>query len=235
MIKKITSSNVSILSSCLFFIFSCSTTEKPLPSDEVVIKKDFPAPTTPAIKNNPDPSHTHTIIPPQQEPIIKQPKWVEQRALTHKERFTGVLDAHNKVRAKHRIPPLKWSNKLAQYSQQWANQMAKTKHCSMYHRKGNPPFGENLYRSTAIIWTDGRTEISPVTIKKVVKAWTDEERWYDYKRNRCQRGKQCGHYTQAVWKSTTEVGCAMNVCADKSQTWVCSYNPPGNYTGVRPY
>ncbi len=164
-----------------------------------------------------------------------EPERVEQRALTQKERFTGMLQAHNKVRAKHNVPPLKWSKKLEDYSMQWAKQLSKNNKCDMYHRSGNPPFGENLYRSTAIVWTDGKREINPVTIKDVVKAWTDEEKWYNYKTNSCQPGQQCGHYTQAVWKSTTEVGCAMQVCGDKSQTWVCSYNPPGNYVGFRPY
>lgn len=221
---------ITLLFITLSYLVACSISEKKAPPAQVEVVDKMPKP---SVKQNPN-SHTHTL-PPQQKPVIKKPKWVERRALTYKERFSGALEAHNKVRAKHNIPPLKWSDRLAKYSQQWANQMAKTRHCSMYHRKGNPPFGENLYRSTAIVWSDGRTEIPPVTIKNVVKAWTDEERWYNYKSNRCQRGKQCGHYTQAVWKNTTEVGCAMKVCADKSQTWVCSYNPPGNYTGVRPY
>lgn len=158
-----------------------------------------------------------------------------QRGLTHTERFTGMLYAHNKIRAKHNVPPLTWSKKLEDYSMQWAKQLSQNNKCDMYHRSGTPPFGENLYRSTAIVWGDGKREINPVTIKEVVKAWTDEEKWYNYKTNSCQPGALCGHYTQAVWKTTTEVGCAMQVCGDKSQTWVCSYNPPGNYIGIRPY
>ena len=159
----------------------------------------------------------------------------EQSALTYTKRFKGTLYAHNKIRAKHNVPPLIWSKKLEDYSMQWAKQLSQNNKCDMYHRSGTPPFGENLYRSTAIVWGDGKREINPVTIKEVVKAWTDEEKWYNYKTNSCQPGALCGHYTQAVWKSTTEVGCAMQVCGDKSQTWVCSYNPPGNYVGIRPY
>ena len=172
-------------------------------------------------------SKTHSF-----EPV---PARIEQRALSHKERFTGMLEAHNKVRAKHNVPPLTWSKKLEDYSMQWAKQLSRGNKCEMYHRPNTTPFGENLYRSTAIVWTDGKREINPVTIKDVVKAWTDEEKWYNYKRNSCKPGVECGHYTQAVWKTTTEVGCAMQVCGDKSQTWVCSYNPPGNYVGLRPY
>ena len=154
-------------------------------------------------------------------------------------RFTGVLRSHNRVRAKHRLPPLKWSDKLAAYSQQWVDRLGQGSRCKMRHRGGTPPYGENLYWSSPTVWTDGDTEVARetnrITIREVVKAWTDEERWYDYNRNSCQPGRRCGHYTQVVWRDTTEVGCAMKVCADKSQTWVCSYNPPGNYKGIRPY
>ena len=159
--------------------------------------------------------------------------------LTSEMLFSGTLDAHNRVRAKHRLPSLKWSYKLAAYSQQWADRLGKGSRCKMRHRRGTPPYGENLYWSSPTVWTEGDTEVARetnrITIREVVKVWTDEERWYDYNRNSCQPGRRCGHYTQVVWRDTTEVGCAMKVCADQSQTWVCSYNPPGNYIGVRPY
>ena len=165
----------------------------------------------------------------------KQPEQKNTHPNNQTEDFPGMLDSHNRIRAKHNVPPLKWSKKLSDYSMQWAKHLSQGNQCQMYHRSGNTPFGENLYHSTAIVWSDGRREVSPITIKKVVKAWTDEEKWYDYNSNSCQPGQQCGHYTQAVWKDTTEVGCAMQICNDKSQVWVCSYNPPGNYRGVKPY
>lgn len=195
-------------------------------------------------------SQQQASIPPEEDPTgevfvdmlpkinthyVQPEKRPEQRELTRIERFSGLLESHNKIRAKHNVPPLTWSKKLEDYSMQWAKQLSRGNKCDMYHRTGNTPFGENLYRSSAIVWTDGKREVNPVTIKEVVKAWTDEEKWYNYKTNSCRPGALCGHYTQAVWKNTTEVGCAMQVCGDKSQTWVCSYNPPGNYTGVRPY
>ena len=160
--------------------------------------------------------------------------------LSMQQRFAGILSVHNQVRSRHNLPPLRWSKKLAEYSLQWANHLGKGRQCQMYHRGGNPPYGENLYISSAEVWRDetGREverRISPVTIKEVVNAWASEEKYYDYQHNRCQPGQQCGHYTQIVWRDTKEVGCAMKVCADKSQTWVCSYNPPGNYVGDRPY
>ena len=200
-----------LVSSSLFLV-ACSVEQKQSPtSTEIVIESDEKQ---------------------EQDEIIEKPK---KPTLSRSQLFSGVLDSHNRVRTKHRLKPLKWSDKLARYSQEWANQLGSGSRCTMRHRSGLPPYGENLYWSSAIVWSNGKRETNPVTIKDVVKVWTDEERWYNYQRNSCQPGQKCGHYTQVVWKNTTEVGCAVKVCNDKSQTWVCSYNPPGNFIGVRPY
>ena len=43
-----------------------------------------------------------------------------------------------------------------------------------------------------------------------------------------------GHYTQMVWRATTEVGCGIG---NNGQTdfLVCWYSPQGNYIGRVPY
>jgi pathogenesis-related protein 1 len=43
-----------------------------------------------------------------------------------------------------------------------------------------------------------------------------------------------GHYTQAVWNSTTSIGCATASNAN-AEVLVCRYNPPGNFIGQAPY
>lgn len=182
----------------------------------------------------------HQVVTRNKPPTTHQGNIPKRSELTMQQRFSGVLDFHNRARYRHNLRPLKWSNKLAQYSQEWANHLARNRQCQMYHRSGNSPYGENLYISSAEVWREGSgrevaRQIYPVTIKDVVGAWAGEEKWFNYQQNRCQPGQKCGHYTQIVWRDTTEVGCAMKVCADKSQTWVCSYNPPGNFVGSRPY
>jgi pathogenesis-related protein 1 len=67
----------------------------------------------------------------------------------------------------------------------------------------------------------------------VVDAWGNEVNYYSYADNSCSG--VCGHYTQLVWQSTREVGCAMAVCGDKAQIWVCTYHPAGNFVGQKPY
>ncbi|KIJ98325.1 hypothetical protein K443DRAFT_104102, partial [Laccaria amethystina LaAM-08-1] len=50
-----------------------------------------------------------------------------------------------------------------------------------------------------------------------------------------------GHFTQVVWKSTTQVACAMVNCGpgtifpQASTYTVCRYTPPGNIQGQFPY
>ena len=58
----------------------------------------------------------------------------------------------------------------------------------------------------------------------------------------CAKGKVCGHYTQVVWRETTEVGCAFRVCSGDGpfgdrdwEIWVCRYAPGGNVAGRPPY
>jgi len=133
-----------------------------------------------------------------------------------------ALQAHNSVRAKDKQRPLQWSSDLENISQQWVNQLARS--CKAYHHQGNVPFGENLFISTA-----------STTIGHAINAWANEKNFYNYQHNKCQAGKQCGHYTQIVWKGTTDVGCAVKSCSNGSQIYVCSYFPGGNVVGARPY
>ena len=50
------------------------------------------------------------------------------------------LDAHNKFRAEHGVPPLKWSSKLASDSEKWAKELLHNN--KLQHSSGE--YGENL-------------------------------------------------------------------------------------------
>ncbi len=150
-----------------------------------------------------------------------------------------IVSAHNKVRSKFRLQPLSWSPSLANFSTQWANHLKNTSACKMHHRphsgRNKTDFGENLYWASPFRWSDGATEVQKITSYAVVNEWAKEVKYYNYRANRCQPGQQCGHYTQIVWRNTKKVGCGLAFCPDKSQVWVCSYDPPGNWQGQRPY
>ncbi|CAH8369080.1 unnamed protein product [Eruca vesicaria subsp. sativa] len=68
-----------------------------------------------------------------------------------------------------------------------------------------------------------------------VAMWVNEQFDYDYSSNTCASGKVCGHYTQVVWRTTEKLGCARVTCNNGQILVICSYDPPGNNTGERPY
>lgn len=143
-----------------------------------------------------------------------------------------MLDTHNTVRKNVNLTPLLWSNTLAQSSQEWAATLV-SQNCKPEHDP-NTLYGENLYWSW-ISQSDNDSLIS--TPEEAVTWWANEDRYYNYEKNTCRIGKDCGHYTQIVWRTTTEVGCGVSTCFDgdiQTDIWVCRYNPPGN-DGTRPY
>jgi len=155
-------------------------------------------------------------------------------------RFSGMVRLHNLVRAKHNQLPLIWSDSLANYAKEWVNYLASAQNCQMMHRPNNgggkyqQKHGENLFWASAIETASGKQK-QAISVKDVVKAWAEEEHYYNYQTNQCHPGEDCGHYTQMVWHESQQVGCAMAVCPDKSQIWACNYYPRGNYIGEWPY
>ena len=124
-----------------------------------------------------------------------------------------VLSAHNNHRDRHCVPALTWSPALAAQAQAWANQ------CNFVHSSSG--YGENLWMGTAGYY-------SPT---QVVDSWYAEIANYQYS----QPGfsGSTGHFTQIVWKSSTQLGCGRATCQG-NDLWVCNYAPPGNYQGQFP-
>ncbi|TFL07388.1 PR-1-like protein [Pterulicium gracile] len=128
------------------------------------------------------------------------------------------LAGHNDVRPRHNAVPLQWSNTLAEAAQKWADR------CQFQHSGGAVgPYGENLYAATGG---------SPP--RAATDGWYSEVK--DYDRN----NPQYSHFTQMVWRATTELGCAVANCPPGSifpaeygtaQFHVCEYNPHGNVSG----
>lgn len=125
----------------------------------------------------------------------------------------AILDAHNRVRAKHCAQPLAWSPKLAAVAQDWAASLKK-QGCKFGHRPNNA-YGENLAAGTSGA-LDGES---------VLGMWYDEIKLYDFKSGGFSM--ETGHFTQVVWRDTSQVGCAMTTCKGMD-IWVCEYDPPGN-------
>ena len=91
-----------------------------------------------------------------------------------------------------------------------------------------------MFELSENIWA---TPFDGDTVTDGVKDWTDESKDYDPK------NPQYSHFTQVVWKATTELGCAFVNCAsgtilDSPHAYrflVCQYNPGGNVIGEFEY
>ena len=153
----------------------------------------------------------------------------------------AFVDAHNRVRRSADpapvppLAPLRWSERLAASAGRWAA------NCR-YRHTSDPTVGENLYVST------GDPVASRPDPERIVDSWAGERRQYDYVDRGCT-GADCLHYTQEVWRSSVELGCAIARCEptrvhpnpfpdfarDPFYLAVCRYSPPGNYRGQWPY
>lgn len=133
------------------------------------------------------------------------------------------LAAHNRARSKVDVAPLEWSEELAAYARRYGEKQRDQHQCAMVHSQG--PYGENLF------WGYGK-RYAPAD---AVRSWENEGHDYHYESNSCTPGKVCGHYTQVVWADTKRVGCASIACHDGATFIICSYDPPGNFVGERPY
>jgi pathogenesis-related protein 1 len=141
------------------------------------------------------------------------------------------LDLTNQYREEVGVGPLTWNEDLAKGSEAWAAYLAQLG--TLQHSSGD--YGENLYYY-------GTTGDQVATLSDAVNAWQAEKAYYlggavgadDY----CEEGKVCGHYTQQVWSTTTEMGCGKAVIQDgdwKKTFIVCRYLPAGNIVGEKPY
>ena len=134
---------------------------------------------------------------------------------------TALLDYHNSLRFAEKSPPLKWNETLKDHAGQWAQVMASTGVLKHSPREGRPV----NERENISISAHGAN--SPM---KMVKVWGGEKKLFrpGIFPNVCAGDwSSCAHYTQMVWSTTTEVGCAF-VEGQKFDALVCRYSPPGN-------
>ncbi|MBN9660380.1 MAG: SCP-like extracellular [Acidobacteria bacterium] len=132
-----------------------------------------------------------------------------------------ILAAHNAIRARVGVPPLEWSTQLESLAREWSRSLASN---GQFRHRPSGKYGENLFEIQG----------DRATPQFVVGNWASEAKDYNLSSNTCRRGAQCGHYTQVVWRNTTQVGCAV-ARRGQREVWVCYYNPPGNWVGEKPY
>lgn len=167
-------------------------------------------------------------------------------------RLVGITAAHNAVRAAVQttppLPPLVWSQTIADYAQQWATSLATSMCAQPQHRSAAEleakDYGENL----ATFGSGGLLQAAS-TAQQAVNAWAAEEACWTYGTiqgtEKCDvtcytnlHSDGCGHYTQVVWRASTQLGCGVASCKNgalSEDIWICNYAPAGNFIGRAPY
>jgi pathogenesis-related protein 1 len=146
--------------------------------------------------------------------------------------LTGTLIAHNQVRSQVGLPALTWDPALAAIAKAWVLKCVDLDAVpglvdhNPDRSAGGAYIGENIYGASGAAGGPA-----------AVTAWASESASYNYASNQCAVGKECGHYTQLVWRETMRVGCALYNCGALrfGNTVVCDYAPGGNVNNRRPY
>jgi Cysteine-rich secretory protein family len=132
----------------------------------------------------------------------------------------AMLQVHNRERAAVGVPPLSWSPDLAAHAGVWAAHLGTLG--TLEHAQGAGE-GENLWMGSS----------GGFTPDQMAQGWVDEKKTFQNGAfpNVSTTGSwmAVGHYTQMIWRGTTQVGCAIGHGA-ANDVLVCRYSPPGNVT-----
>ncbi|KIJ20379.1 hypothetical protein PAXINDRAFT_96589 [Paxillus involutus ATCC 200175] len=126
------------------------------------------------------------------------------------------LYLHNVIRSAFNAQPLIWSIDLASKAQEWASG------CHFEHTDGQlGPYGENIAAGTGNF-----------TIMNAMGMFTEDLANFD------PTNPTFSDFTQIIWQSTTQLGCASAQCAGifdaafgEATMYVCLYDPVGNVVG----
>lgn len=146
--------------------------------------------------------------------------------------WADMLNAHNEKRKLHCAQPLVWSAQLAAAAQAYADKCILDQHGSS---------GENMADWVSI--QNGNPVLPAASNTDVFQnVWYCEVANYNFNAPAIAGGfkHNCdppvnGHFTQIVWKSTTQLGCGKATCTingQKGTHWVCRYSPAGNDTSA---
>ena len=135
-----------------------------------------------------------------------------------------MLEQHNMERESLDLVPLEWSDELAESAQLWADTLSvldKAQH-------SDSGYGENIWFGS----------YQSMTLEEMATEWLNEKQFFrvgePVPKNCSESWQKCGHYSQMVWASTTQIGCGV-ASSEKTSYLVCQYNPAGNILDLAAY
>ncbi|XP_075257145.1 uncharacterized protein LOC142349455 [Convolutriloba macropyga] len=152
-----------------------------------------------------------------------------------------MLCFHNWYREAANLDLVSWNSNLAKFAAEWAAVLKKDKQCGLMHstfqdRQNKDKTGISGIIGENLAMSGISTGIKANRIleygKKAVVGWFNEIQYYKFggeseSFNKCKMTGTTGHFTQVMWQSSTEIGCAYDVCGKKIVV-VCNYFDVGN-------
>uniref|UniRef100_G3U097 ShKT domain-containing protein n=1 Tax=Loxodonta africana TaxID=9785 RepID=G3U097_LOXAF len=135
-----------------------------------------------------------------------------------------ITNKHNDLRRKvnpsaSNMLKMTWNAEVAKNAEKWA------KKCTLSHshqnqgKTGSVACGENLFMSS-----------DPRSWSDVIQSLYNEVKDFQYGFGSIRANAETGHYTQLVWATSHQLGCALAHCPRHTfqYYYVCQYCPPGN-------
>lgn len=138
----------------------------------------------------------------------------------------AALEVHNDLRSHHQVAPLTLTPQISAVAQKWAEHMAKQG--SLSHSKPD----QRMYKGSQMgenIAMKFDSRIKEFTGGSATKQWYSEIKDYDFATGK-GRGV-VGHFTQVVWKESTEFGIGRAQAANGAWYVCANYAPAGNFIG----
>src|SRR5688572_8419326 len=156
---------------------------------------------------------------------LPSPNWPAPADRSDQLLRASTLRLHNQARQQFGVPPVAWSDELAAGAMAHAQYMART---GIYGHDQTPgrrkKSGENLWRGPRGVFS------YDIMIGVMIAEAKDFRPGVFPNISRTGVWNDVAHYTQIVWPTTTNVGCALASSAT-SDYFVCRYSPTGNKDG----
>ena len=137
----------------------------------------------------------------------------------------GMVAAQNDARKKMGAPALTWSSELAVKATATAKAAA-TGSCPVTAAE---KAGKD--KNASIFWAPGLRRLGPdlavqdISPGYLVSRWREGRTNYDVVARQCRaKGMDCDAYARMIALRAKTVGCAKQICPNKTQVWVCHYN-----------